>query len=106
CPTWTTTSSFRCRRRSPACANLSPCPEHRTQRAGPMTSTFVALIDLLGTFAFAISGGLVAVRHRLDLFGVLVLSFAAATAGGIIRDVLLDTVPVSVVDWRYLALSM
>ncbi len=71
-----------------------------------MTSTFVALIDLLGTFAFAISGGLVAVRHRLDLFGVLVLSFAAATAGGIIRDVLLDTVPVSVVDWRYLAVSM
>ena len=71
-----------------------------------MTSTFVALIDLLGTFAFAISGGLVAVRHRLDLFGVLVLSFAAATAGGVIRDVLLDTVPVSVVDWRYLATSI
>ncbi|WP_298580061.1 trimeric intracellular cation channel family protein [uncultured Luteimonas sp.] len=71
-----------------------------------MTSTFVALIDFLGTFAFAISGGLVAVRHRLDLFGVLVLSFAAATAGGIIRDVLLGLVPASVLDWRYLAVSV
>ena len=40
------------------------------------------VIEFLGTFAFAISGALVAVRHRLDLFGVLVLSFAAATAGG------------------------
>lgn len=71
-----------------------------------MTATFVVLIDFLGTFAFAISGGLVAVRHRLDLFGVLVLSFAAATAGGIIRDVLLGLVPASVVDWRYLAVSV
>ncbi|MDH5834134.1 trimeric intracellular cation channel family protein [Luteimonas kalidii] len=71
-----------------------------------MTSTFVAIIDFVGTFAFAISGALVAVRHRLDLFGVLVLAFAAATAGGIIRDVLLGaTPPVSVLDWRYLAVS-
>lgn len=72
-----------------------------------MTASFVALIDFIGTFAFAISGGLVAVRHRLDLFGVLVLAFAAATAGGIVRDVLLGaTPPVSVLDWRYLAVSI
>jgi uncharacterized membrane protein YeiH len=72
-----------------------------------MTSAFVTLLDFIGTFAFAISGGLVAVRHRLDLFGVLVLSFSAATAGGIVRDLLLGaTPPVSLVDWRYLAVSM
>ena len=72
-----------------------------------MTSAFVTLLDFIGTFAFAISGGLVAVRHRLDLFGVLVLSFAAATAGGIVRDVLLGaTPPTSIVDWRYFAVSM
>ena len=70
-----------------------------------MTSTLVAFLDFTGTFAFAISGGLVATRHRLDLFGVLVLSFAAATAGGIARDVVLDTMPASLVDWRYLAVS-
>jgi uncharacterized membrane protein YeiH len=72
-----------------------------------MTSAFITLLDFIGTFAFAISGALVAVRHRLDLFGVLVLSFAAATAGGIVRDVLLGaTPPTSIVAWRYLAVSM
>ena len=71
-----------------------------------MTATFVTLLDFIGTFVFAISGALVAVRHRLDLFGVLVLSFAAATAGGITRDVLLGaTPPASLVDWRYFAVS-
>lgn len=72
-----------------------------------MSSAFITLLDFIGTFAFAISGALVAVRHRLDLFGVLVLSFAAAAAGGIVRDVLLGaTPPASIVDWRYLAVSM
>lgn len=71
-----------------------------------MTATFITLLDFIGTFAFAISGALVAVRNRLDLFGVLVLSFAAATAGGIMRDLLLAaTPPTSLVDWRYLAVS-
>ena len=71
-----------------------------------MTASFVILLDFIGTFVFAISGALVAVRHRLDLFGVLVLSFAAATAGGITRDVLLGaTPPASLLDWRYFAVS-
>src|SRR5687768_16170678 len=71
-----------------------------------MTATFIILLDFIGTFVFAISGALVAVRHRLDLFGVLVLSFAAATAGGITRDVLLGaTPPASLVDWRYFAVA-
>lgn len=71
-----------------------------------MSWSFVTLLDFAGTFAFAISGAVVAVRHRLDLFGVLVLSFAAATAGGILRDLLLGaTPPVSLVDWRYLTVS-
>ena len=72
-----------------------------------MTGGFVTLLDFIGTFVFAISGAVVAVRHRLDLFGVLLLSFAAATFGGIIRDVLLGaTPPGSLVDWRYAAVSI
>ena len=47
----------------------------------------LSILDLVGTFAFAISGATVGVRKRLDLFGVLTLAFAAATAGGIFRDV-------------------
>ncbi|WP_306582671.1 TRIC cation channel family protein, partial [Dokdonella sp.] len=45
----------------------------------------IDLLDLCGTFVFALSGATAAVRRRLDLFGVLVVSFAAATAGGITR---------------------
>jgi uncharacterized membrane protein YeiH len=69
-------------------------------------NTFLIALDLAGTFVFAVSGATVGVRARLDLFGVLVLSFAAATAGGIVRDVLIGAVPpTSLVDWRYLAAS-
>jgi uncharacterized membrane protein YeiH len=68
--------------------------------------TFLFAFDLVGTFVFAISGATVGVRNRLDLFGVLVLSFAAATSGGIIRDVLIgDTPPVALVDWHYLVVT-
>ena len=48
----------------------------------------VLVLDLVGTFVFALSGAMLGVRRRLDLFGVLVLAFAAATAGGMTRDVL------------------
>lgn len=71
-----------------------------------MTSGFVTAIDYLGTFAFAVSGATTGVRKGLDLFGVLVLSFAAATAGGITRDTLLGaTPPVALVDPRYFAIT-
>ena len=64
------------------------------------------VFDLLGTFVFAVSGAISGVRHRLDLFGVLVLSFLAATSGGIIRDVTIGATPPSALqDWRYLAVS-
>ena len=72
-----------------------------------MTLHLVPLLDLAGTFAFAISGATEGVRRRLDLFGVLVLSFVAATAGGIARDVLIGaTPPLAFSDWRYGAASL
>jgi len=61
-------------------------------------------IDLGATFVFAISGATQGVRHRLDLFGVLVVAWAAAVAGGLARDLLIGAVPpVAIADWRYLA---
>ena len=41
---------------------------------------------LAATFVFAISGAMLGVRRKLDFFGVLALSFAASSAGGIARD--------------------
>jgi uncharacterized membrane protein YeiH len=67
----------------------------------------LAVVDLVGTFVFALSGAVTGVKHRLDLFGVLVLSYAAGNAGGITRDVLIGAVPPAAVsDWRYIAVSL
>ncbi len=51
------------------------------------------IADIIGIFAFAISGYLVAVRNGLDLLGILISSFLTALGGGIVRDVILDTTP-------------
>lgn len=50
-------------------------------------------LDLVGIFAFAISGGLVGLRARLDLFGIAVLAWVTGLGGGMIRDVFLGDVP-------------
>jgi uncharacterized membrane protein YeiH len=69
--------------------------------------TLLLVLDLVGTFVFALSGAMAGVRHRLDLFGVLVLSFAAANTGGITRDLLIGAVPpAAIIDWRYLAVAL
>lgn len=63
--------------------------------------------DLLGTFVFALSGATLAVRYRLDVFGVLVLSCAAAVSGGLARDLMIGAQPpAALADWRYLATAM
>lgn len=71
-----------------------------------MPHTLFAVLDLGGTFVFAISGALLAVRQRLDVFGVIVLALAAGNAGGIVRDLLIGAVPpAAVADWTYVAVS-
>lgn len=65
------------------------------------------LLDLAGTFVFALSGAMAGVKHRLDVFGVLVLSFAAANTGGITRDLLIGAIPPGAInDWHYLGVSL
>jgi uncharacterized membrane protein YeiH len=71
------------------------------------TSTLVVVLDLIGTFVFALSGAMMGVRKKFDIFGVLVLSFAAGNAGGITRDLLLGaTPPPAISDWRYIVVSL
>ena len=55
----------------------------------------VYVIDILGTFAFAISGALVASKKEFDLFGVIILAFVTAVGGGMLRDVLIDAHPIN-----------
>lgn len=64
--------------------------------------TFVVALDLIGTFVFALSGAAQGAKHRLDLFGVMLLSIAAATAGGLMRDLLIGAIPPAAIDdFRY-----
>jgi uncharacterized membrane protein YeiH len=68
---------------------------------------FVRILDLGGTFVFAISGAVAAVNRRLDIFGILVLSFVAGNFGGITRDVLIGAIPPAALsDGRYLLVSV
>src|SRR3954470_5814621 len=73
-----------------------------------MSSARVLLaLDLTGTFAFALNGALTALRTaRLDIVGVVALGMITAIGGGIIRDVLLGSLPPATFsDWRYLAVA-
>ena len=64
-------------------------------------------LDLGATFVFAISGATQGVRRRLDLFGVLVVAWAAGVAGGIARDLLIGAVPpVAIAEPRYFAVTI
>ena len=53
------------------------------------------IIDILGTISFAISGVLIAMNKRMDVFGVLIIAFVTAVGGGTLRDVLIGATPVS-----------
>ena len=64
-------------------------------------------LDLGATFVFAISGATQGVRRRLDLFGVLVVAWAAGVAGGIARDLLIGAVPpAAIAEPRYFAVTI
>ncbi|MDN4522772.1 MULTISPECIES: trimeric intracellular cation channel family protein [Mycolicibacterium] len=64
-------------------------------------------LDLTGTFVFGLNGALTAVRAtRLDVVGVVTLGMMTALGGGVIRDVLIGSVPPATFqDWRYFALA-
>ena len=52
------------------------------------------LLDLIGTLAFAISGALVSIDKKMDLFGVFIITFVTALGGGTLRDVMIGRTPV------------
>jgi uncharacterized membrane protein YeiH len=73
---------------------------------GP-TIVLVGVLDLVGTFVFAMSGAALGAQRGMDLFGVLVLAFVTAVSGGIARDVLIGAVPpASIASWHNLALAV
>ncbi|MEE9407371.1 MAG: trimeric intracellular cation channel family protein [Polaribacter sp.] len=55
----------------------------------------IYVLDILGTFAFAISGALVASDKKFDLFGVIIIAFVTAVGGGMLRDILINAHPIN-----------
>lgn len=69
--------------------------------------TIYLILDLIGTFAFAVSGATAAREYGLDLFGVCALAMTVATGGGIIRDVCIGAIPpAGLSTWYYLAAAL
>ena len=73
-----------------------------TALTAPVETDLILWLNLAATFVFGLSGGLAAVRARLDLFGVLALSAVVGLAGGITRDLLIGVPPETFRDSRYL----
>ena len=72
-----------------------------------VVTTFLVVFDLTGTFVFALSGAIAAVKHRLYAFGILVLCFVTGNAGGITRDMMIGAIPPAAInEWRYVAVSI
>ncbi len=67
--------------------------------------TFIIIIELLGTIAFAISGIRLAAAKRFDWFGAYVVGLVTAIGGGTVRDVLLDIPVFWMLSFRYLAVT-
>lgn len=66
-----------------------------------MSITFTTLLDLLGTFAFAVSGIRLAAEKKFDWFGTYIIGLVTAIGGGTLRDVLIDVKPFWILDESY-----
>jgi uncharacterized membrane protein YeiH len=81
--------------------------EERTKRGvGRLTlyhpDFLLLVVDLMGVSVFAVEGAMAAIRSELDILGLMVIAFATALGGGMIRDLLIGAIPPnSVRDWRY-----
>ncbi len=66
----------------------------------------IEVLDIVGTIAFAISGALKGLKYHLDILGVVILGIITAIGGGILRDVLLNEIPMTLLDERALYYSI
>ncbi len=58
-----------------------------------LQSNIIFIVEIIGTIAFASSGAMVAVRKKLDLFGIIVLGVVTAVGGGMLRDLTIGNIP-------------
>lgn len=66
----------------------------------------ITTLDLIGTFAFAVTGCFKAIKHELDLLGFLILGLMTGIGGGIVRDIILGVPPAALTTNLYLAVCL
>ena len=66
----------------------------------------ITTLDLIGTFAFAITGCFKAIKHELDLLGFVILGLMTGIGGGIVRDIILGVPPVALTTNLYLTICL
>ena len=67
----------------------------------------IHILDIAGTFAFAVSGAFRAVKYEMDILGIAVLAMATGVGGGMIRDLLLGaTPPAALTDTSYILICL
>ena len=65
---------------------------------------FILITEIIGTVAFAVSGAVISINKRFDIFGVLFCSVTTALGGGVLRDIMLANLPpVMFREWLYLS---
>ena len=65
------------------------------------------VLELVGVFAFAGSGALIAIRRDFDVVGIAILAVVTALGGGIVRDLVLgDMPPPAFTRWQYLVVAL
>jgi uncharacterized membrane protein YeiH len=60
-----------------------------------MFESYIHIVEILGTFSFAVSGTSVAMKKKLDIFGILIISFVTSIGGGTLRDIMIGNTPVA-----------
>ena len=66
----------------------------------------LTVLNIIGVVAFTLSGVLKGLKHQLDIFGIIVLGAITATGGGVIRDILLNKVPTTIISESDIYLSI
>ncbi|MFF0490981.1 trimeric intracellular cation channel family protein [Nocardia sp. NPDC003482] len=84
------------------CASLAG-----TSQLDSAVTTAQQVGDRLGTFAFAVSGALLAVEKKFDIVGIVTLAAATAVGGGIVRDLVIGAhPPLAFTDLSYLGIAV
>lgn len=65
----------------------------------------VFIMEIIGTVAFSVSGAMVGIEQKMDIFGVCVLGIFTAVGGGMVRDIIIGAVPSALINPVYVAVA-